>query len=85
MREIELYPLLKLTQEYIAGNYASALIDSSKHTELKAYIAKYLYDTGYEVRGYSSSDLVDRLFTEMAEYSILTRYLTDPRVLCEIN
>lgn len=37
MIEIGLYPLLKLTQEYIAENYAAALIDSSKHTELKAY------------------------------------------------
>ena len=80
MREIELYPLLKLTQEYIAGNYASALIDSSKHAELKAYIAKYLYDTGYTVTGYSSTQLVERLFTEMAEYSILTKYLSDPNI-----
>lgn len=80
MREIELYHLLKLTQEYIAGNYASALIDSSKHAELKAYIGKYLYDTGYTVTGYSSSQLVERLFTEMAEYSILTRYLSDPNI-----
>lgn len=80
MREIGLYPLLKLTQEYIAGNYAAALIDSSKHTELKAYIAKYLYDTGYTVQGYSSSQLTDRLFTEMAEYSILTKYLKDPNI-----
>ncbi len=80
MREIELYPLLKLTQEYIAGNYAAALIDSSKHTELKAYIAKYLYDTGYSVTGYSSSQLVERLFTEMAEYSILTSYLSNPNI-----
>lgn len=84
MREIELYPLLKLTQEYIAGNYASALIDSSKHAELKAYIAKYLYDTGYTVTGYSSTQLVERLFTEMAEYSILTKYLSDPNIE-EIN
>lgn len=80
MREIELYPLLKLTQEYIAGNYATALIDSSKHAELKAYISKYLYDTGYTVQGYSSPQLMERLFTEMAEYSILTKYLKDPNI-----
>lgn len=77
MREIELYTLLKLAQEHIANNYASALVDDSKHTELKAYIAKYLYDTEYTVQGYSNSQLVDRLFTEMAEYSILTKYLAD--------
>lgn len=54
MREIELYTLLKLAQEHIANNYASALVDDSKHTELKAYIAKYLYDTEYTVQGYRS-------------------------------
>ena len=80
MREIELYPLLKLSQEYIAGNYAAALIDRSKQTELKAYIAKYLYDTGYTVQGYTSTALTERLFTEMAQYSILTQYLSDPNI-----
>ena len=47
MAQIELSSLVGLTQSYIAKNYATALIDKSKTAELKAYIGKYLYDTGY--------------------------------------
>lgn len=49
---MELYNLLKQTQRYISEHYAAALIDRTKSTELKAYIGKYLYDTGYTVDGY---------------------------------
>lgn len=84
MAQIELSSLVGLTQSYIAKNYAAALIDKSKTAELKAYIGKYLYDTGYSVAGYDTKGLVERLFTEMAEYSILTKYLADPD-LEEIN
>ena len=81
---MELYDLLKLTQRYISERYSTALIDRSKSTELKAYIGKYLYDTGYIVDGYDRSSLIERLYCEMAEYSILTKYLTDPDIE-EIN
>ena len=84
MAQIELSTLVGLTQSYIAKNYATALIDKSKTDELKAYIGKYLYDTGYSVSGYDTKGLVERLFTEMAEYSILTKHLADPD-LEEIN
>ncbi len=78
MKEIELPALLRLTQGFISSNYASSLIDPLKKAELRAYIAKYLYDTGYAVLGFSIQALVDRLFMEMAEYSILTPCLSDP-------
>lgn len=84
MAQIELPTLVSLTQSYIAKKYATALIDKSKTAELRAYIGKYLYDTGYSVAGYDTKGLVDRLFTEMAEYSILTKYLSDSN-LEEIN
>ncbi len=84
MAQVELSSLVSLTQSYIAKNYAAALIDRTKTAELKAYIGKYLYDTGYSVAGYDTKSLVDRLFTEMAEYSILTKHLADPD-LEEIN
>ncbi len=84
MAQIELSSLVGLTQSHIAKNYAAALIDKSKTAELKAYIGKYLYDTGYSVAGYDTKGLVERLFTEMAEYSILTKHLADPD-LEEIN
>ena len=43
---MELYPLLQLAQGYLSAHYAQALVDRSKGAELRAYIAKYLYDTG---------------------------------------
>ena len=58
MAQIELSSLVGLTQSYIAKNYATALIDKSKTAELKAYIGKYLYDTGYSVAGYDTKGLV---------------------------
>lgn len=70
MAQIELPSLVTLTQGYIAKNYAVCLIDCTKTAELKAYIGKYLYDTGYTVAGYDTKSLVERLYEEMAEYSI---------------
>ena len=84
MPQIELPILVNLAQSYIAKNYAMALIDKNKTEELRAYIVKYLYDTCYSVCGYDGKALADRLFAEMAEYSILTEYLKDP-TLEEIN
>lgn len=84
MRKITLESLLKLVQQYVSANYASALIDPTKGRELKAYLEKYLYDTGYEVEGYTRDMLITRLYCEMAEYSILTDYLNNPDIE-EIN
>lgn len=84
MAEIQLSALTNLAQSYIAKNYAAALIDKTKSAELRAYIAKYLYDTGYTVNGYGQEELIERLYSEMAEYSILTKYLCNPDIE-EIN
>lgn len=84
MAQIELSSLSGMVQTYISRKYATALIDKSKVAELKSYIAQYLYETGYTVVGYDSKSIVERLYSEMAEYSILTKYLTDPDVE-EIN
>lgn len=84
MEQIKLYELLSKTQEYIAKNYATALTDEQKHEQLKAYIEKFILDGGYEVERYSLSSLVDRLYSEMVEYSILTPFLGSAE-LDEIN
>lgn len=84
MEQIKLYELLSKTQEYIAKNYATALTDEQKHEQLKAYIEKFILDGGYEVERYSLSSLVDRLYSEMGEYSILTPFLGSAE-LDEIN
>lgn len=84
MAVIELSSLVPLCQSFIARNYSAAIIDKSKTEELKAYIGKYLYDTDYSVVGFDTKELVERLFEEMAEYSILTKHLAEPDIE-EIN
>lgn len=84
MVRIELYDLLAKTQEYIAKYYASALTDEQKHDQLKAYIEKYILDGGFLVHGFTEEELIDRLYAEMVEYSILTPFLVSPDI-DEIN
>ena len=84
MVRIELYDLLAKTQEYIAKYYATALTDEQKHDQLKAYIEKYILDGGFLVHGFTEEELIDRLYAEMVEYSILTTFLVSPDI-DEIN
>ncbi len=84
MAQIQLSSLSGMIQTYISRKYSSALIDKSKVAELKSYIAQYLYETGYTVEGMDNKQLIERLYNEMAQYSILTDYLNDPDVE-EIN
>ena len=74
-KEISFVPLLHKVQQYISENYAASLSDSSKYGQLRSYIEKYLYDNGYTVEGLSFRELAEKLYSEMAEYSILTKYL----------
>jgi len=74
-KNIDFYTLLRLTQEYISQHYAAALTDKAKLSQLKAYIDKYLRDNDYRVDGMEIKQLIDLLYREMAEYSILTPYL----------
>lgn len=84
MPKIELYALVTRAQEYISRNYATVLADKNRRQELENCIGKYLYDTAYTVEGYDTEALAKRLFTEMADYSVLTKYLSDPDIE-EIN
>lgn len=74
-KNVTFVTLLQMAQEYISQNYAAALSDRKKLVQLRSYIDKYLNDTGYTVEGFSSEELSKRLYSEMAEYSILTQYL----------
>lgn len=74
-REISFVPLLHKVQQYISEHYAASLSDSSKYGQLRSYIDKYLYDNGYTVEGMSFRELSEKLYSEMAEYSVLTKYL----------
>lgn len=83
-KQIDFWTLLRLTQEYISQHYAAALIDKEKNSQLKAYIDKYLRDNEYIVDGYTTKELISKIYCEMAEYSVITPYLSSPD-LEEIN
>ena len=74
-QKIDFVSLLHKSQEYISENYAGALSDRSKVVQLRSYIEKYLHDSGFEVEGMTFRELSDKLYSEMAEYSVLTKYL----------
>lgn len=64
-------------QEYISAHY-SALItgdDADAKEQMKRYITKYIQDRRIAVGGMSGDRLVDALYTEMAEFSFLTKYI----------
>ena len=84
MANIDFWLLLQKTQEYLSRNYAAALTDRDKSGQLKNYIDKYLRDNSYRVDGMDTKTLIDRLYREMAEYSILTPFLGSSE-LEEIN
>lgn len=72
-QKIDFVSLLHKSQEYISENYAAALSDRSKVVQLRSYIEKYMHDSGFEVEGMTFRELSDRLYSEMAEYSVLTQ------------
>lgn len=75
--EKEFSEVLKEVQEYISNKYSSLISDKvdEQKEQIKSYISKYLIDFGLKVDGYTFDDLIDRLYTEMAEFSFLTKYL----------
>ena len=84
MTRTDLWKALEETQLYISKYYATALTDEDKHDQLKAYIEKFVLDNGYLVDGFTDEELINRLYSEMVEYSILTPYLGAPDI-DEIN
>lgn len=83
-RMIEYVPLLSSVQEYVSARYAAALTNAGIQDQLRPYIEKFLRDNEYSVDGMSDQELVDRLFSDMAEYSVLTPYLGQSNIE-EIN
>ena len=74
-RQIDFVTLLSMVQEHISSKYAATLTDTTKLSQLKSYIEKYLRDTAYSVEGMMDEKLCDKIYSEMAEYSILTPFL----------
>lgn len=70
--------VLHEVQEYISGKYSTLIIDGETEdgkAQVKRYIGKYLMDHRIAVKGMTDQQLVDALYTEMAEFSFLTKYI----------
>lgn len=74
-RKIEYASLLNMVQEHISANYSAALNNSNKVKQLYSYIEQFLNRYEYVVEGYSEESLVKKLYSDMAEYSVLTPFL----------
>lgn len=75
--------VLAAIQEYLSEKYSSLVIDSIStnggdegvKAQVKRYIQSYIIDNRIEVDGLSETELVDKLYSEMAEYSVLTPFI----------
>ena len=69
--------VLTQVQSYLSGTYATLITESGDEAkeQMKRRIARYLQDNRMAVDGMSQSELVDALYTEMAEYGFLTKYI----------
>lgn len=70
--------VLKQVQEYISENYANLITDSNLEDakeQMKRYIGKFVMDEKIAVNGMNENELIDALYTEMAEYGFLTKYI----------
>ena len=64
-------------QEYISEHYSSLITGGSADAkaQMKRYIAKYIQDRRIAVAGMAGDRLVEALYTEMAEFGFLTKYI----------
>ena len=69
--------VLQEVQEYISGAYAALITEGGEDSkeQLMRYITKYLQDRRIAVAGMSQTELVDAIYSEMAEFGFLTRYI----------
>lgn len=82
----EFSEVLSEVQEYLANKYAALITNNpeEQRRQITAYIAKYISDYRLGVEGMTQDDLIERLYSEMAEFSFLTKYLYNNEVE-EIN
>ena len=74
----EFTDVLKEVQEYISSKYSTLIIDQGSgdvKDQIKRYITKYVQDYRIAVKGMDCQELVDTIYTEMAEFSFLTKYV----------
>ena len=69
--------VLQEVQEHISGAYAALITEGGEDSkeQLMRYITKYLQDRRIAVAGMTQTELVDAIYSEMAEFGFLTRYI----------
>ena len=70
--------VLRDVQEYISSKYSTLLIEDGKgelREQVKRYIGKYLIDYRIAVNDMTTEQLIDALYSEMVEFSFLTKYI----------
>ena len=75
-REIE--KISREVQEYISSKYSTLMVEGGSEEvkqQVKRYITKYICDYRITVKGKTQEQLIDDLYTEMAEFSFLTKYI----------
>lgn len=80
----EFSDVLNEVQNAISKEYASLIIDginkinsqnNEEKQQLKRFIGQYLLEKRISVEGFTQTELVDELYSEMAEFSFLTKYI----------
>lgn len=69
--------VLRDVQEYISSEYSGLIIEGGDEAgeQLKRYIAKFVQDKRIAVSGMGTDELISALYSEMAEYGFLTKYI----------
>ncbi|NLU25294.1 MAG: CpaF family protein [Clostridiales bacterium] len=69
--------VLRDVQEYISSEYSGLIIEGGDEArdQLKRYIAKFVQDKRIAVAGMDTDELIAALYSEMAEYGFLTKYI----------
>lgn len=70
--------VLREVQAHISSKYSTLITRGNKEEareQVKRYIAKYIQDNRIAVENMNEHQLVDALYTEMAEFSFLTKYI----------
>lgn len=79
------YPeLRKKVQVFLSEKHPDALKSSQHYELIKPYIAHYIRTNALYIEGMETDEIVDRLYSDMVEYSFLTAYMKRPDV-DEIN
>ena len=74
----EFTSVLQEVQEYISSQYSTLIMDDdSEETreQIKRYITKYVQDNRIAVKGMDGQVLIDTMYTEMAGFSFLHKYV----------